>query len=109
MAPDQDEAMRGRPSGAREESDEVRNRPVYTRWFTGGVFLRIWKNGGERGSFYSLQVCKKWKKADAAKNDLWQETGSMTENEALVAAEAFRHGWNWVESQKELERERNNR
>ncbi len=107
MAHDNDATMRGRESA--RETEEFKNRPVYTRWFTGGVFLRIWKNEGERGVYHSLTVVKKWKKADAAKNDQWQETHSFTENEALVAAEALRHGWNWVESQKELERERNNR
>lgn len=98
-----DATPRGREDRARDE--EVRNRPVYTRWFTGNVFLRVWKNEGERGPYYNLTVVKKWKKADAAKNDSWQETDSFTENESLVAAEAFRHGWSWVESQKEVEPE----
>lgn len=108
MAPTQDATTRGREARGREDG-EVRNRPAYSRWFTGGVFLRVWKNEGERGGFYSLTVVKKWKRADAAQNDPWQETNSFTENESLVAAEAFRHGWSWVESQKELERERHNR
>lgn len=93
-----------RPRG--RDEDEAKNRPVYTRWFTGGVFLRVWKNEAEHGHFYTFDVVKKWKRADAARKDPWQETSSFTENESLVAAEALRHGWHWVEGQKEEARKK---
>jgi hypothetical protein len=83
-------------SGTQKKED--RNRLAHTRWFTGNVFLRVWNNTGEYGDFYSVEVVKKWKRKGDAQ---WSESTSFTESELLMAAEAYRVAWNWVESIKE--------
>ena len=82
--------------------------PVYDRWFGSrgyrAIHLRVWENRGEHGPFYRIDVVQKYKKD--ANDEEWQETTVIDVELALIAAEAYRIGWQWLEDEKDHDRQR---
>lgn len=75
-----------------------KNRPALSRWFGQGIVMRCWKNENTHGTFWTIQVAKRYK---VDQDGEWKETTTFSDLEALTVSEALRIGWAFIEDQKQ--------
>ena len=56
----------------------------------------VWRNTGEKGAFYTLNIQRSYKRQD----DSWGETDSLGQDDALAMAELLREAYAWIKHQK---------
>ena len=62
----------------------------------GVLQVTIWKNTGERGSYYTVNPTRSYKASD----DAWKETDSLGQDDLLPMAELLREAYAWIKVQK---------
>jgi hypothetical protein len=67
----------------------------------GRVDLAIWKRQGEGGSWYSTSITRSYKDKD----DQWQRTPNLDEEDLLPAARALEEAFTWMQTQRQKARD----
>jgi hypothetical protein len=60
----------------------------------------IWRNSGEKGPWYSVQVKRSYKNGD----DQWRETDAMGYDDVLTAAKLLDQAHTWITEQMAVDR-----
>jgi hypothetical protein len=56
----------------------------------------IWRNHGERGTYYTVNVARSYRQGD----ETWKETDSLNADDLLPMAELLREAYAWIKTQK---------
>jgi len=65
--------------------------------FRDGVLqVTVWRNTGERGTYYTVNPTRSYK----ADDDAWKETDSLGQDDLLPMAELLREAYAWIKVQK---------
>lgn len=68
----------------------------------GRVDVAIWKRQGEGGtSWYSTSISRSYKDKD----DQWQRTSNLDEEDLLPAAQALEEAYSWTQTQRQKARD----
>jgi len=59
----------------------------------------VWRNTGERGAYYSVNIQRSFKRED----DSWGETDSLAQDDLLAMAELLREAYAWIKHQKQAD------
>ena len=59
----------------------------------------VWRNTGERGTYYSVNIQRSFKRED----DSWGETDSLGQDDILAMAELLREAYAWIKHQKQAD------
>ncbi len=59
----------------------------------------VWRNTGERGAYYSVNIQRSFKRED----DSWGETDSLGQDDILAMAELLREAYAWIKHQKQAD------
>ena len=59
----------------------------------------VWRNTGERGSYYSVNMQRSFKR----ENDTWGESDSLGQDDLLAMAELLREAYAWIKHQKQAD------
>jgi hypothetical protein len=62
----------------------------------GTLQVTIWRNTGERGTYYTANPTRSYKQGD----DTWKETDSLSQEDLLPMAELLREAYAWIKTQK---------
>jgi hypothetical protein len=69
----------------------------------GNLHVTIWRNTGDKGTWYSLEPARSYKKGD----ETWEEVTSLSGDEPLIMAELLRQAWAWVAKVRQAEYDAN--
>ena len=67
-----------------------------TKFRDGTLQVTVWRNTGDKGSYYSVTPTRSYKKGD----DAWAQTDSLTADDLLAMAELLRESYAWIKAQK---------
>ena len=67
----------------------------------GRVDVAIWKRQGEGGTWYSTSLSRSYKDKD----DQWQRTTNLDEEDLLPAARALEEAYAWMQGQRQKSRD----
>jgi hypothetical protein len=67
-----------------------------TKFRDGTLQVTVWKNTGDKGSFYSVTPTRSYKSGD----DAWKQTESLSQEDLLAMAELLREAYAWIKMQK---------
>ena len=56
----------------------------------------MWRNTGERGTYYTATPQRSYRQGD----DAWKETDSLGQDDLLAMAELLREAYAWIKTQK---------
>jgi hypothetical protein len=56
----------------------------------------IWRNQGERGPYYSVNLSRSYRQGD----ETWKETDSLNADDLLAMAELLREAYAWIKAQR---------
>ncbi|OWK35451.1 hypothetical protein [Fimbriiglobus ruber] len=62
----------------------------------GTLQVTIWRNTGDKGTYYSATPARSYKSGD----DAWKQTESLTADDLLAMAELLREAYTWIKAQK---------
>ena len=62
----------------------------------GVLQVTIWRNSGEKGSWYSVIPSRSYKQGE----DTWKETDSLNSDDCLAMAELIREAYAWIKMQR---------
>ena len=62
----------------------------------GVLQVTIWRNHGEKGSYYTVNPSRSYKQGD----DIWKETDSLGADDLLAMAELLREAYAWIKVQR---------
>lgn len=62
----------------------------------GSLQVTIWRNTGEKGSYYTVNPTRSYKQGD----ETWRETDSLNADDCLAMAELLREAYAWIKLQK---------
>ena len=79
-------------------------RPAKTLRCSSGVKAVIWKNEGEHGARYSVQLRRTYRTEDGE----FKDADSVGRDELLVAAHALERAYDWINDAVERERREQN-
>ena len=65
----------------------------------GGLQVTIWRNSGEKGSWYSVTTSRSYKQGD----DTWKETDSLNFDDLLTMAKLFHLAHTWIMHQQQAD------
>ncbi len=63
---------------------------------SGVLQVTIWRNQGEKGSYYTVNPSRSYKQGD----DIWKETDSLGADDLLAMAELLREAYVWIKVQR---------
>jgi hypothetical protein len=66
---------------------------------TGVLQVTIWRNHGEKGSWYSVVPSRSYKQGD----DAWKETDSLGFDDLLTMAKLFDQAHTWITQQQQAD------
>ena len=66
------------------------------RFRDGCLQVVVWRNTGERGTYYTATPQRSYRQGD----DAWKETGSLGQDDLLAMAELLREAYAWIKTQK---------
>jgi hypothetical protein len=67
----------------------------------GRVDVAVWKREAEERTFYSFSISRSYKDKD----DQWQRTTNLDEEDLLPAAQALEEAYAWVQGQRQKARD----
>jgi hypothetical protein len=62
----------------------------------GSLQVTVWRNTGDKGTYYSATPTRSFKKGD----DAWAKTESLNADDLLAMAELLREAYVWIKMQK---------
>jgi hypothetical protein len=62
----------------------------------GALRVTIWRNTSEKGTYYTVNPSRGYKKGD----DAWKETDSLNADDLLAMAELLRDAYAWIKNQR---------
>jgi hypothetical protein len=62
----------------------------------GVLQVTIWRNTGEKGSYYTVNPTRSYKSGD----DTWKESDSLNADDLLPMAELLREAYAWIKAQR---------
>ena len=65
----------------------------------GALRVTIWRNTGDKGTWYSVKLSRGYKVGD----DAWKETDSLNEDDVLPAAKLLDQADTWIMCQKQAD------
>ena len=66
------------------------------RFRDGCLQVVVWRNTGERGTYYTATPQRSYRQGD----DAWKETDSLGQDDLLAMAELLREAYAWIKTQK---------
>src|SRR3954447_20057429 len=94
-----DDTNRGRPQQP-EQDPHMTRAPDYKAHF-GRVQVAVWRRENEDRTSYSVSVTRSYKD----KQDQWQRTTQLDEDDLLPAAKALDDAYTWVQRQRHQPRD----
>jgi hypothetical protein len=62
----------------------------------GVLQVTIWRNSGDKGTWYSITHSRSYKAGD----DAWKESDSLNADDCLPMAELIREAYAWIKTQR---------
>ena len=66
------------------------------RFRDGCLQVVVWRNTGERGTYYTATPQRSYRQGD----DAWKETDSLGQDDLLAMAAVLREAYAWIKTQK---------
>jgi hypothetical protein len=71
------------------------SKPAH-KLYDGVLQVAIWRNSGEKGSWYSITYSRSYRDGD----ETWKQTDSLNADDCLPMAELIREAYAWIKMQR---------